>query len=144
MASVLFFALAIAGLGGLSFFTDRDIIAVPGLGQGPGAFGMGAALVAFAGTLWSTVRAPRPAYTPVIVTTLAVPVAHIVVVWLGVLFTGASVVAATTVAGDLLRGGVSLVLLLTAAIAAWSGVALRRTRAERPEWPWEREDDADS
>lgn len=141
MASVLFFALAIAGLGALSFFTDRDIIAVPGLGQGPGAFGMGAALVAFAGTLWSTVRAPRPSYAPVLLTTLAVPITHLVVVWIAVLLTGASVVTATTVAGDMLRGGVSLVLLITAAVSAWSGVALRRTRAERPEWPWEREED---
>ncbi len=141
MASVLFFALAIAGLGALSYFTDTDIIAVPGLGQAPGAVGMAAALVAFASTLWPTVRPERPSYTPVLITTIAVPLAHLVVAWIAVLFTGAGFVVATTVAGDFVRNGVSLLLLITAAVSAWSGVALRRTRAQRPEWPWEREDD---
>ena len=143
MASVLFFALAIAGLGGLSYFTDTDIIAVPGLGQAPGAVGMAAALIAFAATLWPTVRPQRPSYTPVLITTIAVPLTHLVVVWIAVLFTGAGLVVATTVAGDFVRNGVSLVLLIVAAASAWSGVALRRTRAQRPEWPWERDDDSE-
>lgn len=141
MASVLFFALAIAGLGALSFFTDTDIIAVPGLGQAPGAFGMAAALLAFIATLWPTVRPARPAYTPVLITALAAPLAHLIVVWIGVLITGAGFVVATTVAGDLVRGGVSLVLLSAAGGSAWAGVALRRTRAQPPQWPWERETD---
>lgn len=140
MASVVFFALAIAGLGALSFFSDADIIAVPGLGQGPGAWGMFAALVVFAGTLWATLRRPHPAYTRVVVTLLAVPVVHLAVVWLGAL--GAGPLAATTVARDLVLGGTSAVLAGAAAVAAWGGVALRRTRASRPRWRWEDEDDA--
>jgi hypothetical protein len=50
-------------------------------------------------------------------------------------------VTATAVAGDLVRGGPSAVLIVAAAIAAWSGIALRRTRSERPRWPWEREEE---
>ena len=135
MASVVFFALAIAGLGALSFFTDADIIAVPGLGQGPGAWGMVAALAVFAGTLWATVRRARPVYPRVVVTLLAVPVAHLAVVWVAAL--GAGPLAATTVARDLVLGGTSAVLAGAAAVAAWGGVALRRTRASRPRWRWE-------
>lgn len=141
LASILFFALAIAGLGALTFFTDTDIIAVPGLGQAPGAFGMVAALAVFAATLWATVRTPRPAYATVFITILAVPLAHLIVVWIGVLVTGAGIVVATTVVGDFVRGGVSLVLLVVAALAGWTGVAFRRTRGRRPEWPWEGKDD---
>jgi len=28
-------------------------------------------------------------------------------------------------------------VLAAAAVAGWAGVALRRTRASRPRWPWE-------
>ncbi len=140
-AFILFAALAILALGVLTFVTGREIIAVPGLGQAPGVWGMLAALAAFAGTLWTTLRPLRPSYGQVGITALATPLAHLFVVWLIVLASDAGLVAATTVAGNLVRGGASVVLLLVAGVAAWSGVALRRTRARSPHWPWEREDD---
>ena len=50
-------------------------------------------------------------------------------------------IIATAVAGDLVRGGASAVLLLAAAVAAWGGIALRRTKAQHPRWPWERDEE---
>jgi hypothetical protein len=69
-----------------------------------------------------------------------VAVAHLIVVWVAVLFGTGDLVTATVVAADLVRGGASAVLVVTAAIAGWGGIALRRTAATRPQWPWESED----
>lgn len=121
--------------------TDADIIAVPGLGPVPGVTGMLAAVVAFAAALWSTLRRPHPSFVATIAIALVTGLAHLAGVWVAVLIGAGNVIIATAVAGDLVRGGASAVLLLAAAIAAWGGIALRRTRAGRPRWPWEDEDD---
>lgn len=141
LAVIGFFALAVFGLGTLSIATDTDIIAVPGLGQGPGVWGMLAALLAFALTLGATLRRRHPSFPSAPVVALATALAHLAGVWLGVLVANGDLVIATSVVGGLVSGGASLVLLAAAAIAAWSGIALRRTRAEHPRWPWERDDD---
>lgn len=140
MSTTLFFALVVLGFGILTFVSDRDVIAVPGLGQAPGILGMLAALIAFVGTSRTTLMPDRPTYPPVVVTTLATSLAHLVVVWMAVLIAGHGFVTATSVAGDLIRYGPTMILFFAAAIAAWSGVALRRTRAKSPQWPWERDD----
>lgn len=141
LATISFFALAVFGLGALSVATDTDIIAVPDLGQAPGAVGMLAAVIAFALMLWSTLRRPRPSYMATIAIALATGLAHLAAVWITVTIGAESPVLATAVAGDLVRGGASAVLVLTALVAGWGGIALRRTRAEHPRWPWEREED---
>jgi hypothetical protein len=140
MAGIGFFALAIFGLGAVSVFTDTDIITVPGLGQVPGAVGMLSAVFVFALTLWAAVRRARPSFLAVPGVALATALAHLVAVWFGVLIATADVILATVVVGGLVVNGPSLVLLGAAAIAAWGGVALRRTRAQRPRWTWEREE----
>lgn len=140
MAVVSFFALAILGLGVLSNLTDTDIIAVPGIGAAPGVFGMLAAVVFFALPLWSALRRAAPSFVSVPVIALTSALAHLVVVWLTVLFGSGDLVLATVVAGGFVRGGASLVLLLAAAVAAWGGIALRRTHARHPRWPWERDE----
>ena len=141
LSSVLFFALAIFGMGAITYLTGVEIVAVPGIGPVPGVLAMVAAVVAFAGTLWTTVRPPRPAFTPAWITALAAPLAHLFLVWLAVLISGAGLLAATTIAGDLVRGGFSLVLLVAALVSAWGGVLLRRARSGTPQWPWERRAD---
>lgn len=140
-ATVGFFALAVFGLGALSVATDADIIAVPGLGPAPGVVGMLAAVVGFALMLWSTLRTPRPSFLATISIALVGGLAHLAGVWAAVLVASGSAVIATAVAGDLVRGGASAVLLAAAVIGAWGGIALRRTRATHPRWPWEREDE---
>lgn len=141
LASISFFALALFGLGALSVATDADIIAVPDLGQAPGVIGMLAAVVSFALMLWSTLRRQHPSYVATIAIALVAGLVHLAAVWITVLFGAGNVVLATAVAGDLVRGGASVILVLAALIAAWGGIALRRTRAEHPRWPWERDED---
>ena len=139
LATIGFFALAIVGLGAVSVATDTDIIAVPDLGQAPGAVGMLAAVAAFALVLWATLRRRHPSFFASVAIAVAAALAHLVVVWVAVLLGTSNVVIATAVAGDLVRGGASAVLLAAGLIAAWGGIALRRTRAEHPRWPWERD-----
>lgn len=141
LATISFFALAVFGLGALSVATDTDIIAVPDLGQAPGAVGMLAAVVAFALMLWSTLRRERPSYVATVAIALVAGLLHLAAVWITVLAGAESLVIATAVVGDLVRGGASAVIVLAALIASWGGIALRRTRAEHPRWPWEREED---
>ena len=141
LATTGFFALAVFGLGAVSVATDTDIISVPGLGQGPGVAGMLIALLVFALMLGITLRRPHPSYVATLAISLATGLGHLAAVWAAVLIGTGGVVTATAVAGDLVRGGSSVVLILAAAIAAWSGIALRRTRSEPPRWPWERDEE---
>lgn len=139
MTTVGFFALSILGLGVLSFTTDADIISVPGLGQAPGVVGMIIAVAVFAGILWLAVRITHPKFRSVWSIAVMTAIAHLLAVGAAVLFTTGEFVTSLVVMGGLIAGGTSLVLFAVAVIAAWAGVALRRTRAQRPRWPWERE-----
>lgn len=141
LAVIGFFALAVFGLGAVSVATDSDIISVPGLGQLPGIVGMVVAVAAFAASLWVAVRSRHPSFLSVPMTALITALAHLVAVWVGAVLAAGDLVVATAVAGDLVLGGPSAVLLVAAAIAAWGGVALRRTRAQHPRWPWEHDDE---
>lgn len=141
LATIGFFALAVFGLGAVSVATDTDIIAVPNLGQVPGVAGMIAAVVSFALVLWSTLRRSQPSYVATVAIALTAGLAHLVVVWFAVLIGDGDLVLATAVAGDLVRGGASAVIVLAALIAGWGGIALRRTRAEHPRWPWEHDEE---
>ncbi len=142
LASVSFFALAVLGLGVASVVTDSDIISVPGLGSIPGVVGMLAAVACFAIGLGGALRRPHPSFLAAPVIALATALTHLVLVWLAVLVSTGDIVTATVVAGGLVQRGASVALILAAAIAAWGGIALRRTRAGRPRWPWEQEDEA--
>lgn len=141
LATIGFFALAIFGLGALSVATDADIIEVPGLGPVPGAAGMLTAMVVFAVMLWSALRRPEPSFISTVAISLTSALGHLAAVWIAVLIATGGLITATAVAGDLVRGGASIVLLVAAAVAGWCGIALRRTRTRQPRWPWERDDD---
>ena len=140
LATISYFALAVFGLGALSVATDTDIISVPGLGQAPGVIGMVVAVAVFGLMLWSSLRRSRPSYVATVAIALLAALAHLVVVWFALLL-GPGIVIATAVAGELVRGGASAVLLAAGLIAGWGGIALRRTRAEHPRWPWERDEE---
>ncbi|MFT4259087.1 hypothetical protein [Microbacterium sp.] len=140
LATIGFFALAVFGLGALSFSTDADIIAVPDLGQAPGAAGMLVAVAVFALSLRAVVRARHPSYLPVVTIALTTGLAHLAAVWAAVTVGTGDAVIATVVVGDLVRKGASAVIVLAAVVASWGAVALRRTRAQHPRWPWEEHD----
>jgi len=137
LTTVLFLGFAILGLGMLSYFTDSDILDVPALGQYPAVVGMIIAIVVFVTTLIPAVRPQRPAYPASVLVALATALAHLAGVWLAALIGGAGVTAATAAAMQLMLGGSTVVIGLAALVAAWIGIALRRTRAQKPQWPWE-------
>ena len=143
MATIGFFALAVFGLGALSVATDADIISVPGLGQAPGVVGMIAAIVVFAGILWLAVRIAHPRFRSVWTIAIAPALVHLLVVGVSAMIESGEFITGLAVMGGLITGGASLVVLAAAAVAGWAGVALRRTRASRPRWPWEG-DESDS
>lgn len=141
IAVVSFFALAIMGLGMLSLYTERDLISVPGLGQLPGVVGMGLSVVVFAIALRGVLADARPSYVSSVFLALAAALVHLGGVWGTSVSEGSGSVRATAAAGQLVLGGASAVMVLAALIGAWIGIALRRTGARAPRWPWEKRDD---
>lgn len=141
IGAVSFFALSIMGLGVLSLFTEQDIISVPGLGQLPGIVGMGLAVVVFALALRGVVAEARPSFVTSMFLALAAALVHLGGVWGTAVSEGSGAVRATAAAGHLVLGGASAVIVISALIAAWVSIALRRTGARAPRWPWERNQD---
>jgi hypothetical protein len=165
-----FIALLIFGLGMTSLASGEDVIATPGLGQVPGIAGVVCATLAFAGGLWAAIgragavtdaapSAPaaatgaaaagpgagvatrHPSYWGAAWTTAASFLAYLGGVWFGAAATGAGLGVATAVAGRLATSWFGLAVAAAAFVSAWSGIALVRTRARRPRWPWEDEFD---
>lgn len=141
LAAVGFFAAAVFGLGAVSVATNADIISVPGLGHAPGIVGMLCAIVAFTLSLAGALRREHPSFFSVPAIALTTSLVHLVAVAITVLFDTGDLILPTVVAGGLVQGGASAVMLLASAVAGWGGIALRRTRGEAPRWPWEREAD---
>lgn len=140
MTTIGFFAVAVFGLGALSVVRDAEIIDVPAAGQAPGIIGMTIAVLVFGGILYLAVRIAHPKSRSVWAISIGTAFAHLLAAGIGALVVTGDFVSAMAVMGELITGGASLVILATAAIAGWAGVALRRTRAARPRWPWERDD----
>jgi hypothetical protein len=169
-ATIGFVSLTIFGLGMTSLLAGEDVIAAPGLGQIPGIAGVVCATLAFAGGLWASIAragspgdpaAPgaeaaagvagasppagagtrHPSYWGAAWTTAAAFLAYVGGVWFGAVFTGADLGVATAVAGRLATSWFGLAVAAAAFVSAWSGIALVRTRAHRPRWPWEDEFD---
>ncbi|MFE5407359.1 hypothetical protein [Microbacterium sp. NPDC056569] len=169
-ATMGFVALLIFGLGMTSLATSQDVIATPGLGQVPGITGVVCATLAFAGGLWAAIAragrrtdveppgagapqaasaagspagggAQHPSFWGAAWTTAATFLAYLGGVWFGALFTGTDLGVATAVVGRLATTWFGVVVAGAAFVSAWAGIALVRTRARRPRWPWEDEFD---
>ena len=140
-AVVGYAALAICGLGMTSLVTNTDVIAVPGLGQIPGIVGMIFAVAGFASALWPFLRAEHPPFSGAFAVAAVAMFAYLVGVAIGGLVSGAGPAAAAAAAGGVATSWFGLVLVVAAFAAAWAGIALVRTRARRPRWPWEHDTD---
>ncbi len=140
-ASVAFVALLIAGLGLTSLALDADVVATPGLGLAPGVAGTTAATAAFVLGLWVGVRLPRPSYWAAAWCALGAYLGYLVGVWLGAAIAGAGPAAAVGAAGDVAVSWFGAVVAGTGLVCGWGGIALVRTRSERPRWPWEHDED---
>ncbi|MFT4306414.1 MAG: hypothetical protein QM604_05950 [Microbacterium sp.] len=133
-----YLALVIAGLGLAGLATDSEVISAPGIGQSPGVIGVLAAAAAFAGVLWRVVRVRRPAFGSAVFVIAATYVAYVLVTALAATSQAADVGVGLAVAGRLAIGWPGAVVAAAALLAGWSGIALVRTHAARPRWPWER------
>ncbi|WP_292831673.1 hypothetical protein [Microbacterium sp.] len=138
-AVVGFFALVIGGFGVTSLLTETDVVAA-GHSQLPGIVAVAAATVAFAATLWAGVHRVPPSYRVSLTAALAVLVAFVLGLVIGAAIEGSDVAAAVAVAGMFAVSWFALIVFLAGFAAAWAGVALVRTRASRPRWPWEQDD----
>lgn len=137
-ATIGFVALVIFGLGMLSLLLDRDVIAVAGLGPIPGVVGTLLATALVAAALWSALRRRRPSPGASLTCAAGAYLGYVTGVWLGAVFTGADLGAAGAAAGGVAISPFGLALAASGLIAGWGGVALTRTRSDRPRWPWER------
>ena len=142
-ATMAFVAFTIFGLGMTSLATGEDVIQAPGLGQVPGIAGVVLATLAFAGGLWAAIgrRARHPSFWGAAWTTAACFLAYLGGVWLGAVLAGAGAGVATAVTGRLATSWFGVAVALAAFVCSWAGIALVRTRARRPRWPWEDEFD---
>lgn len=140
-ATAAFVALLIFGLGMVSLVLGEDVIETPGLGQIPGIAAVVLATVAFALGLWAALRRPHPSFWGAAWTMAATYLAYLAGVWFGAVATGADLAVAVAVAGRIATSWFGAVIAGAAVVAAWGGIALVRTDASRPRWPWEDEFD---
>ncbi len=141
LATVAFVALLIFGLGMVSLALEADVVDVPGLGQIPGIFATALTVGVFALVLWLGLRPPRPSYWTALTAAAACYLVYVSGMWIGALAAGGQFTVATDVAGRIATTWFGAVVAGAAAVAAWGGIALARTRAARPRWPWEDEFD---
>jgi hypothetical protein len=140
-ATAAFVALLIFGLGMTSLVLSEDVVSTPGLGQIPGITATVLATAAFAGGLWATIRRSPASYGGSAWTTAATYLAYAGGLWAGAVGTGADLAVAVAIAGRVATSWFGVVVAAAAFVTAWGGIALVRTRAGRPRWPWEDEFD---
>ncbi|MGN8553497.1 UNVERIFIED_CONTAM: hypothetical protein OHV15_13025 [Microbacterium sp. SLM126] len=140
-ATAAFVALLIFGLGMTSLAIGEDVVATPGLGQFPGIMATALATLGFAGALAAALRRTPASYWASAWIAAATFLAYVGGLWAGAVITGAGVAVATAVAGRIATTWFGLVVAGAAFVCAWGGIALVRTRAGRPRWPWEDEFD---
>ncbi|WP_236014669.1 hypothetical protein [Microbacterium stercoris] len=138
-----FVALVVFGAGMLSLATDRDVIATPGMNPVPGPLAFGVAALAFAATLWPVLRAERPRYTSLFAVVLITALAQLAGLWILALAFGTDIATATAAVGGVATSWTLAAVAGSAAVAAWAAVAVRRTAARPPHWPWEDREDGD-
>ncbi|MCR2819736.1 hypothetical protein NQ166_12955 [Microbacterium sp. zg.Y1090] len=141
LALVGYLALAIAGLGVTSLVTSRDVLEAPGAGPLPGVVAMAVSAGAIAVGLVVMLRSARPSYGAAFVSALLGFLGYLLGLVVGAVLGGVPSSALTAAIGSFVLSWFSVVLALAAAVAGWSAVALVRTRAERPRWPWESDED---
>lgn len=140
LATVAFVALLIGGLGMASLLLEEDVIATPGVGLLAGILAVTLSTASFGGLLWTSLRRARASYLAALPVTLAAVLGYLLGIGVGAGLQGTDAALALAAAGGFVTSWFALVLAGAAFVSAWSAVALVRTRAERPRWPWERDD----
>lgn len=134
-------ALAVCALGFGSLLTETDVIATPGIDIVAGVLAVLASVLAFGLVMRPILRAARPRFTGVVGVAAGVAAAYCAALWLLAILFGAGAAPATAAVGQVLIGWQVPALAIAAAVASWGAIAVRRTRARPPRWPWERHED---
>jgi hypothetical protein len=136
-----FFAVVIAVFGLVSLWADAEVVPVAGAGSIPGVVGVAASGAAYAAATSRALDAGRRRYRSAIAVGLLAWLAYGAAAGLATVVGTGEIVRGLAVAGALLVGWPGVVVGLAAAVASWCAVALVRTRAGRPRWPWEGDDE---
>lgn len=138
-----FGALGICLLGIASLVSGDAVVGVPGVGAVPGAVGFATSLAVFAAVLWPALRTARPSYGVAALTGVSAPLAYLAGLVIGAVVTGVDAARSFAAASGFALSWFSVVIAAAAAVSGWVGVALVRTRAQPPQWRWERDEDDD-
>lgn len=141
--TVGFFALVVAGFGMLSLLTDDEVLDVPGLGQLPGVVATAFAVAAYALLTGIVVAPPRPAFALSFAVVAPVFLAYLAGLVVGAMIAGVDLARAVGAVGGFATSWFAALLASAALVCAWAAIALVRTRAERPRWPWEDDEESD-
>lgn len=136
-----FFALTIAAFGIVSLLADVEVVPVAGVGQAPGVVGVVVACAVYAAGTALTLRPTSPRYTGALLIAVGVWLGYSAGAGVAGAVAAEDVAAGLAVTARLLIGWPGAVVGIAAAIAAWCAIALVRTRAGRPRWPWEGPDE---
>lgn len=136
-ASIGYLALLVAGLGVASAIIDDDVISTPGVSLVAAYVAAGVAIVAFALLLAGPASRERPSYWAAASTALGSAGLYTLALAAAVFVSSGDLSTTGSVLREVLVGWVVPVVLGAALVAAWAGIALRRTAASRPRWPWE-------
>ena len=132
-------ALVIFGLGMTSLATNTDVIDTPGLSAVPGVAGIVVSAAGFSAVLGAGLRVPHPSFYTALWAALAAAVAYLAGVWIAAATSGVDAAMAASVVGRLAVGWAAPVVAVAGFVTAWAAIAVMRTRARPPRWPWERE-----
>jgi hypothetical protein len=136
-ASIGYLALLVAGLGTASAIADDDIISTPGVSLVAAYAAAGVAIVAFALLLAGPVSRERPGYWAAASTAVGSAGLYTIALAIAVFVSSGDLSTTGSVLREVLVGWVVPVVLGSALVAAWAAIALRRTSARQPRWPWE-------
>lgn len=138
-----FVAVLVCGFGIATLVTDSDVIVAPGTGWVPGVIGVLAAASTYAVVVGVGVWPRHPSYWLSASAAFACVIAYLVGVCIAIAVEASDLVFALSAMGQVALSWFAVVVAGAAAIAAWTAVALVRTRARRPRWPWEAGDEDD-
>lgn len=138
-ASVTYLALVVAGLGFGSLIIDDDVITTTGVSLIAAYVAAGISILAFAGFLVGPARRERPSYWFAGSTAIGTAAIHALTLGLAALFSTGDLGIVGGVLSETLTGWVAPMILVAALISSWAALAVRRTAAGRPRWPWEDE-----
>lgn len=137
-ATVAYGALLICVTGFVALLADADVVSVAGVGPVPGALAVLVSVLAFAGSAYRALRVDRPVYPSAAVVGAVAAGAHLIGLWVLAALFGSGLGTAAAAAAGALLSWTTPTFFLVAAACAWAAVAMRRTRAHPPQWPWER------